>query len=127
MIKMNWAQIRNPSFNPVLGKVMRAKMPYASAKRMLDILTRIREEQQKSDELWAHMVERYLEPIPENEGMMQIRASFSDAERAQARRTIEEFMATPVEIQIARLVPQEIALVELSAVELLQLEGMIED
>jgi hypothetical protein len=127
MIKLTWAQIRDPEFNPVLNKILRAKMPYASAKRILDLMKEIRSEQVKSDEMWATLTEKYLEPIPETSGqMMRVKESLTEEEKTEADKTLKEFGETAVEIQKQRITPDELFHVELSPVELLKLDGLLE-
>lgn len=127
MIQLTWNQIRDKEFNPIMQKVLRSKMPFHSAKKILEITKLIQAEQTKSDELWTTLAGKYLEPMPDtNEQYLRIKESLSDEEKAQALKEIEEFGQTIVELSKQKISHDELVHVEITPAELLKIEGLIE-
>lgn len=126
MIKLTWGQIRDPQFNPILQKLLKAKMPFASAKRLLEIIKQIQAEQKKSDEMWLTLKDRYLEVVPESEEkMLRIKETLSEDEKNSALQEFEEFGNAKVEIMLEPLSADELALVELAPIDVARIEGMV--
>lgn len=125
MIKLTFAQIRDPEFNPILSRIMRASVPVKTAKRFLDIAKELQAEQAKTDELWKGITEKYMEPVP-NSQFMRLKETLSEDEKKAAEAAIKEFHEATIEIQKPRLTEQELQAVNLSASDLIKLQGLID-
>lgn len=123
MITLTYKQIRHPDFNQLLNKIARAKMSYQSAKRIVSIIKDIAKEQAESDEVFNTLKDKFFEVDPTNEKMLRYKEDTKD----EAIKQLEEFDNTKVEIQKARITPQELFHVELSPSEVMLLEGLLED
>lgn len=127
MIQLTWGQIRNPEFNPILDRLVRSKMKsFRTAKKLLDIARKIKSEQKKSEEMWAKVVDDYLEPVPDQPQFLRMKDSMSDQEMAEAGNVIEDFNKTEVKIQLPQLTMAEAEDFEVSASDLEILDGLFE-
>lgn len=128
MIKLTFRQIRDPEFNPLLNRILRAQLPLRTAKRLLDLAKDIQAEQMKSDELWQNITDKFMEPAnPDKpDGFLKLRSTLTEEEKTLAESQVKEFEAIPVEIQKQRITFDELADVRLSPAELMKLEGLIE-
>lgn len=126
MINLTYQQIREKSFNETLVRVMNAKMPIPVSRRLIAITDALKKEQGQSDKLFEALTAQYLEPMPESRGqLLRTKETLSEDEKKEAEQKLKEFLETKVEIQKEPIKDLEIQFLNLSATELMAIEGII--
>lgn len=126
MINLTYQQIREKSFNETLVRVMNAKMPIPVSRRLIAITDEVKKEQGQSDKLFEALTAQYLEPMPESRGqLLRTKETLSEDEKKEAEQKLKEFLETKVEIQKEPIKDLEIQFLNLSATELMAIEGII--
>lgn len=121
MIKLNWAQIRDPEFNQALGRLIQMRMSFPVARLIQKITVAIQSEQAEADKLFGILQEKFLEPIPDRIGLFRISEELPDEEKQSAQQQLNEFHQTPVEISLPQIDENALPLAELSPAELIRL------
>lgn len=118
VIKLTYEQIRNPDFLAIGERIHSAKMAFRSAKRIADIFSKIKLELEAQRKAFDALIEKHMDDV--GGGAYKIK------EGVEHEQVLKEFLATPVEIHMPRITPQELFHVELTPHEVKLLDGLIE-
>jgi Zn-dependent M32 family carboxypeptidase len=120
MIKITYRQLKDPEFRDLLERIYRSKMPFRSAKRMLEIVKEFEKELDAANLLSDKLKAEHMEPSKEKPGI------WLPKEGAEHTKAVEDYLNSIVEIQKPRLTAQELFHFELSASDVELLQGIID-
>lgn len=121
MIEMTWAQVREPELSAVLNRLIREKVEYKTALKMLTLVKGLESEQKKAQEMFKVITDKYMK-LSEDKTRYIIKEGQGD----EAEKALNEFHTTKAKFKIPKIKADEISNLKVSAVDLALLEPMLE-
>lgn len=122
MIELTWGSMRDPEFVNTMKGLQRQKLEFKTSLKLLNITKKIQDELKKSDEMIHSMRDKFMS-LDEKTKLYTVKpGSEKDCEKFEM-----EFLTTKFTVNIPKIKHSEISSCELSAVDILKLEPLLED
>jgi hypothetical protein len=120
MIEMSWAQVREPELSEVLNRLIREKVEYKTALKMLTIVKGLEKEQKKAQDMFKIICDKHMELTEDKSRWVTKKGQEKEADAA-----LKEFHTTKVKFKIPKIQSVELEHLKVTAVDLALLEPML--